>query len=241
MDFALTKEQRELKERVAEFSQREIAPRAEALDRDGVFPTDLFHKLGDLGVLSIPFEEKWGGMGLGVMEATLALEEVDPSWQRQLGHAGLGDAGDGVRRGRVEAPGGVARLDLALGRKAQDHLLGLGVGDDALEQAVEHEVLLHLVHALVQQEVALAAVDDVEQVFDLAPLVVGEVGQHDVLPELQADDVAFGVLDEQRHRVGSARRARGVVPLRSGVLPPCSGVFRKLTAVNGAAKGCFLP
>jgi alkylation response protein AidB-like acyl-CoA dehydrogenase len=76
MDFALTKEQKELKERVAAFSQREIAPRAEALDRDGVFPTDLFHKLGDLGVLSIPFAEEWGGMGLGVMEATLALEEV---------------------------------------------------------------------------------------------------------------------------------------------------------------------
>lgn len=76
MDFALTKEQKELKERVAEFSQREIAPRAEALDREGVFPTDLFHKLGDLGVLAIPFGEEWGGMGLGVMEATLALEEV---------------------------------------------------------------------------------------------------------------------------------------------------------------------
>lgn len=76
MDFALTKEQKQLKERVAEFSQREIAPRAEALDREGVFPTDLFHKLGDLGVLAIPFGEEWGGMGLGVMEATLALEEV---------------------------------------------------------------------------------------------------------------------------------------------------------------------
>ncbi len=76
MNFDLTPDQTALRERIREFAQDEIAPRAEQLDRDGVFPTDLFRKLGDLGVMSIPFSEDLGGMGLGVFEATLAIEEI---------------------------------------------------------------------------------------------------------------------------------------------------------------------
>jgi hypothetical protein len=76
LNFDLTPDQIALQEKVREFAQAEIAPRAEQLDRDGVFPTDLFHKLGDLGVMSIPFPEELGGMGLGVFEATLAIEEI---------------------------------------------------------------------------------------------------------------------------------------------------------------------
>mgnify|MGYP006208000843 CR=1 FL=1 len=62
---------------------------------------------------------------------------------------------------------------VALVGKAQDHLLGLGIRDHALEDAVEHEVLLHLVHALVQQVLALRAIDDFEAVLELAPLLPG--------------------------------------------------------------------
>jgi alkylation response protein AidB-like acyl-CoA dehydrogenase len=76
MNFDLTPDQENLQARVREFAQGEVAPIAEKLDRDGEFPTALFKKLGDLGVMSIPFEEKYGGMGLGVFEAVLAIEEV---------------------------------------------------------------------------------------------------------------------------------------------------------------------
>lgn len=76
MNFDLTPDQIALQEKVREFAQAEIAPRAEQLDRDAVFPTDLFQKLGDLGVMSIPFPEELGGMGLGVFDATLAIEEI---------------------------------------------------------------------------------------------------------------------------------------------------------------------
>ncbi|MDP3546402.1 MAG: acyl-CoA dehydrogenase family protein [Phreatobacter sp.] len=76
MNFDLTPDQVALQERVREFAQAEVAPRAEQLDRDAVFPTDLFRKLGDLGVMSIPFPEEYGGMGLGVFDAVLAIEEV---------------------------------------------------------------------------------------------------------------------------------------------------------------------
>jgi alkylation response protein AidB-like acyl-CoA dehydrogenase len=76
MNFDLSPDQQQLQTRVREFAQAEIAPVAEKLDRECVFPTELFKKLGDLGVMSIPFPEKLGGMGMGVFEAVLALEEV---------------------------------------------------------------------------------------------------------------------------------------------------------------------
>jgi short-chain 2-methylacyl-CoA dehydrogenase len=76
MNFDLTPDQENLQARVREFAQGEVAPVAEKLDRDGEFPSALFKKLGDLGVMSIPFDEKYGGMGLGVFEAVLALEEI---------------------------------------------------------------------------------------------------------------------------------------------------------------------
>ncbi len=76
MNFDLTPDQRALQERVREFAQAEIAPRAEQLDRDGVFPTDLFREIGDLGIMAIPFPEELGGLGMGVFEAVLAIEEL---------------------------------------------------------------------------------------------------------------------------------------------------------------------
>jgi short-chain 2-methylacyl-CoA dehydrogenase len=76
MNFDLTPDQENLQARVREFAQAEVAPVAETLDRDGEFPSELYKRLGDLGVMSIPFDEKYGGMGLGVFEAVLALEEV---------------------------------------------------------------------------------------------------------------------------------------------------------------------
>ena len=76
MNFDLTPDQEQLQALVRDFAEGEVAPIAEKLDRDGVFPTELFKKLGDIGVMSIPFAEKHGGMGLGVFEAVLAIEEV---------------------------------------------------------------------------------------------------------------------------------------------------------------------
>jgi len=76
MNFDLSADQQQLQSRVRDFAQAEVAPVAEKLDREGVFPADLFKQVGDLGVMSIPFAEKHGGMGLGVFEAVLALEEI---------------------------------------------------------------------------------------------------------------------------------------------------------------------
>ncbi len=76
MDFLLSEDQRKLQETIAEFARQEIAPRAQALDREARFPVELYHKLGEMGVTAIPFDPKWGGLGLGALDAVLAIEEV---------------------------------------------------------------------------------------------------------------------------------------------------------------------
>ena len=76
MDFSLSADQLELQASIADFAQNEVAPLAEELDRRGTFPVELFQRLGELGVMGIPFGEKWGGLGLGILDAVLAIEEI---------------------------------------------------------------------------------------------------------------------------------------------------------------------
>lgn len=61
---------------VRDFSQDEIAPRAADIDRDNLFPRDLWPKMGALGLHGLTVEEEYGGAGLGYLEHCIAMEEV---------------------------------------------------------------------------------------------------------------------------------------------------------------------
>ena len=61
---------------VHDFSQNEIAPRAEEIDRNNMFPRDLWPKIGSLGLHGITVEEEYGGAGLGYLEHVIAVEEI---------------------------------------------------------------------------------------------------------------------------------------------------------------------
>ena len=65
-----------LRDSVRSFSSDEIAPRAEAIDRDNEFPADLWSKMGDLGFLGITVDEEYGGAGMGYVEHVVAMEEI---------------------------------------------------------------------------------------------------------------------------------------------------------------------
>jgi len=65
-----------IRETVRDFSQNEIAPRAEEIDKTNQFPRDLWPKLGALGLHGITVEEEYGGSGLGYLEHVLAVEEI---------------------------------------------------------------------------------------------------------------------------------------------------------------------
>ena len=76
LDFDLGETAEMIRASVRAFTRDEIAPRAEAIDRENAFPPDLWPKLGALGVLGITVEEDWGGAGLGYLEHVIAMEEI---------------------------------------------------------------------------------------------------------------------------------------------------------------------
>jgi isovaleryl-CoA dehydrogenase len=65
-----------LRETVASFARKEIAPRAAEIDRSNNFPGDLWQSLGTLGVLGITVEEEYGGTNLGYLAHIVAMEEI---------------------------------------------------------------------------------------------------------------------------------------------------------------------
>ncbi len=76
MDFDLTDEQRLIQRTVRDFAREEVAPIAEQLDREKSFPYEIVAKLGDLGLMGIPFSEEYGGGGADTLAYALAIEEL---------------------------------------------------------------------------------------------------------------------------------------------------------------------
>jgi len=85
MDFTLNDEQQMIRDMCREFAEAEIRPRAEEMDRTGAFPYEIIAKMGELGLLGLPFPEEYGGAGADFLSYCLALEEI-----------GRGDASVGI-------------------------------------------------------------------------------------------------------------------------------------------------
>ncbi|HYD98747.1 MAG TPA: acyl-CoA dehydrogenase family protein, partial [Alphaproteobacteria bacterium] len=75
-DFGLGETADALRDTVRRFSDAEIAPRAEEIDRTNTFPRDLWPRLGELGVMGITVPEEYGGAGMGYLEHCIAMEEI---------------------------------------------------------------------------------------------------------------------------------------------------------------------
>ena len=65
-----------VRQTVRDFTENEISPRAQDIDRNNDFPHDLWPKLGDLGLLGVTVSEEFGGAGLGYLAHAVVMEET---------------------------------------------------------------------------------------------------------------------------------------------------------------------
>ena len=75
MDFNLTEGQRMLQKVVREFVEREIEPIAAEIDKTGVFPSETFQKMTDLGLTGISIPEEDGGCGGTDVDKVIVVSE----------------------------------------------------------------------------------------------------------------------------------------------------------------------
>ncbi len=76
MDFDLSSDHELIRRTVREFAEGEVAPVAEQLDRTKAFPYEIVARLGDLGMMGIPFPPEYGGGGGDTLAYALAVEEL---------------------------------------------------------------------------------------------------------------------------------------------------------------------
>lgn len=65
-----------IRDMVRDFSERNIRPNIMKWDEEQIFPVELFHEMGKLGIMGIMVPEEYGGAGLGYNEYITALEEI---------------------------------------------------------------------------------------------------------------------------------------------------------------------
>ncbi|MCK4546709.1 MAG: acyl-CoA dehydrogenase [Candidatus Eisenbacteria sp.] len=65
-----------IREMVRDFAVSDIEPRAAEIDETGEFPWDVIRKMGDLGLMGIPFPQEWGGGGGDTLAYAIGVEEV---------------------------------------------------------------------------------------------------------------------------------------------------------------------
>ena len=76
MRFDLGEDVNALRDSVQRWAQDRVKPLAGQIDRDNMFPADLWREMGDLGLLGVTVDEAYGGSGLSYLAHAVAVEEV---------------------------------------------------------------------------------------------------------------------------------------------------------------------
>ncbi len=94
MDFSFPKEYQLFRRMVRDFVENEVRPLAKEIDREHRVPFETVEKLAKVGLLGVPFPQKYGGVGAGETGYCILLEELNkacPSTAAIVGtHIGIG-------------------------------------------------------------------------------------------------------------------------------------------------------
>lgn len=76
MDFQYTDTQIEIAKMIADFAEKEIRPHMMEWDESQKFPVDLFHKMGEMGLMGVLVPQEYGGSGLSYFEYVTVVSEI---------------------------------------------------------------------------------------------------------------------------------------------------------------------
>ena len=76
MVYKLSEEHELIKQSAKELAEKEIAPVAEKIDAEEIYPRDLLTKLAEYGFMGMTIDEKYGGTGTDFLSYIVALEEI---------------------------------------------------------------------------------------------------------------------------------------------------------------------
>ncbi len=76
VNFEETESQKMIAEMVREFGARKIKPRMMEWDESQEFPEEIFHQLGDLGLMGVLVPQEYGGAGFGYLDYITAITEL---------------------------------------------------------------------------------------------------------------------------------------------------------------------
>ena len=76
MFFKTTVQHENLRMKIRQFAEEEVKPIAFMLDQENKFPSEVIHKLSDMGMMGIPYGKEYGGAGLDVISYAIAVEEL---------------------------------------------------------------------------------------------------------------------------------------------------------------------
>lgn len=76
MDFQLDDKRLALQKAVQEFAEKELLPGVRERDETSTFPVDAYKKMGEMGLIGLPYPKEYGGQGGDYLDYAIAVEEI---------------------------------------------------------------------------------------------------------------------------------------------------------------------
>ena len=74
--YLTTKEHEAFRAKIRSFAEKEVRPLSFLLDQEAKFPTEIFAKLAEMGLMGLPYPEKYGGLGMDYLSFAIMVEEL---------------------------------------------------------------------------------------------------------------------------------------------------------------------